>query len=251
MLDFKKMLNGVSGSGVASGMAGGAISGVLAGSLMSKKGRKTAKKVLKAGGLAAAGALAWNAYSSYRRNAGQSADQPAQAGPQAHGGAPAPIVPRSQTEPRFQNLEARQFEAVWQEESDDSLLLIQAMISAGMADGQLDRAETEKIFQQVNQMELSMNQKARVLGELQKPMSASEIAGRVQRPETAIEVYAASLLAVDHACPEARQHLDTLAQELGLPTTLVDSLEQQGGQRPAPEMGWLEGDAWDQQRNWA
>jgi hypothetical protein len=59
MIDMNKLLGQLLGSGAGSGFAGG-LAGGLAGSMMSgKAGRKLGGKVLKLGGLAAVGALAY------------------------------------------------------------------------------------------------------------------------------------------------------------------------------------------------
>lgn len=72
------------------------------------------------------------------------------------------------------------------------LLLVRAMIVAANADGHLD-----------------------------------EVVGAVRDQTDAIEVYAASLLAVDETRREAKAYLSTLAERLSLPTILVEGLSDE------------------------
>ena len=65
MVDLNKILTNFSQSGALTGLAGGLAGGVAGSALMSKKGRKTAAKLIKLGGVAAVGGLAWNAYRNY------------------------------------------------------------------------------------------------------------------------------------------------------------------------------------------
>ena len=62
--------------GVGAGFAGGVAGGTLVGALSTKSGRKAAKSVAQIGGLAAVGALAWNAYKKYQGDNGVQADLP-------------------------------------------------------------------------------------------------------------------------------------------------------------------------------
>ena len=70
MVDFNKLVSLVTGSGVGAGLAGGVAGGALVSALTSKSGRKAAKSVAQIGGLAAVGALAWNAYKKYQGDGG-------------------------------------------------------------------------------------------------------------------------------------------------------------------------------------
>jgi uncharacterized membrane protein YebE (DUF533 family) len=60
--------------------------------------------------------------------------------------------------------------------------------------------------------------------ELRHPLSISALANAARDKETAIEVYAASLLAVDITTPEIDGYLQRLAQALNLPAKLVHEL---------------------------
>ena len=77
-MDLNKVVNALGSSGFLGGFAGGAAGGALTSALMGKKGGKHAKTLLKVGGLAAVGGLAWKAYQSYQQT--QSGGQQSQPG---------------------------------------------------------------------------------------------------------------------------------------------------------------------------
>ena len=58
-MDLNKIVSSLAGSGVLGGFAGGALGGAL---MSNKKARKTAGTLLKVGGIAALGGVAWKAY---------------------------------------------------------------------------------------------------------------------------------------------------------------------------------------------
>ena len=62
-MDLNKIVSSLASSGVLGGLAGGAVSGAL---MSNKKARKTAGTLLKVGGIAALGGLAWKAYQGYQ-----------------------------------------------------------------------------------------------------------------------------------------------------------------------------------------
>ena len=65
MIDAKRLLDQLVGSGVAGGLAGGLAGGALANVLSGKKGRKLAGSALKVGGLAMVGGLAYKAWQNW------------------------------------------------------------------------------------------------------------------------------------------------------------------------------------------
>ena len=62
-MNLDNIVKNLAGSGVLGGLAGGAVSGAL---MSNKKARKTAGTLLKVGGVAALGGLAWKAYQDYQ-----------------------------------------------------------------------------------------------------------------------------------------------------------------------------------------
>lgn len=210
MVDFNKIMSSLAQSGVASGFAGGLAGGALSSALTTKKGRKTAGKLLKIGGVAAVGGLAWKAYQNYQ---------------QEQGAAAAPS-----TQQNYAQLSRGQFDLV--EEGDKpsastNLLLIRAMIAAAMADGHLDATEQSRIFEQADQLGLHDAEKAVLFDELRNPRTAEVIAGDARDPALATEVYTASILAIDETSKQGRAYLWELAMRLNLPNSLVAEIHNQ------------------------
>lgn len=223
-MDVNKILGAVTSSGLSKGLLGGAAGGLLAGSLMSKKGRKTATKVAKVGGVAALGALAWKAYSSYRdgqADAGQSGG----AGAGASAGTTAPLAGRVTDDliqhETFQNL--GEADSV----GSDAFVVVQAMIAAAMADGHIDGGEQQRIFEQVNALGLAADDKAALFDEMRQARSAHSVASLVSHQALAVEVYLASVLAVDESTEAAQRYLNDLRGALNLPPALAGAVQQQ------------------------
>lgn len=217
-MDVNKILGAVTSSGLSKGLLGGAAGGLLAGSLMTKKGRKTATKVAKVGGVAALGALAWKAYSSYRDGQGVAAQTA------AAGSAGAASTAQSQ-----QLIQHETFENLGNTDSasSDAFVVVQAMVAAAMADGHIDGGEQQRIFEQVGALDLDADDKAALFDEMRQARSAQSVASLVSHQALAVEVYLASVLAVDESAPAAQQYLSDLRGSLNLPPALAGAVQQQ------------------------
>ncbi|MDM7859907.1 tellurite resistance TerB family protein [Alteromonas sp. ASW11-36] len=244
MRDLQKLVGGLSKSGALSGFLGGVAGGGLTSMVTSKKGRKAGGKVLKYGALAAVGGLAWKAYKQY------SANQQGQQAGQQHQGQPQQGYQQPQQQPQTlaadtytpdprrihgqtfdfapATISQQSFEEVVDESNEGGqLILMRAMIAAAYADGHIDENERQNIFNQVESMELSIEEKAMLFDELRKPMSMHELVAAVPNAQTGIEVYAASASAIDLEQPVSGQYLQALANQLCLPRELVSSIHQQ------------------------
>jgi uncharacterized membrane protein YebE (DUF533 family) len=242
MVDLNNVVQGLSKSGAVSGFAGGLAGTALAGALSGKKGKKMAKSAVKVGALAAVGGLAYTAWQRYRQ-------QPHTAGavsPRYSSGLGQPPADRHSIEGssqptiasggpvsrhlgRWDRLERSRFEAGVDERPGrgGGLLMVRAMIAAAAADGHLSRGEQSRIFVEASRQELTPEEKATLFDELSHPMMIHELANQVPDEETALEIYAASLVAVDETRPEAHAYLRQLAQTLELPASLIVSLHAQ------------------------
>ncbi len=234
MVDLNKLINGLSKSGAVSGFAGGLAGTAVAGALSGKKGKKMAKSALKVGALAAVGGLAYTAYKRYRE--GDAANAGASAGTGAAGRPIGRHIPYTDStvapaaNNRWDGIGVERFESVVADTGSNSaggLLLVRAMIAAASADGHMDSQERERIFSEAQRLELNPQEKAALFDELREPLSIHQLVSRVPNPETAIEVYAASLVAIDETRPEARDYLRLLADALELPAALVASMHAQ------------------------
>ena len=117
------LLSGMKGNSALNGALGGVAGGALVSAFTNKKSART---LLKTGGLLAMGGLAWQAYRSYRNG-------------QRQRGAISPPEIRRQ-----------QFEAILDPEGEKPALglVLQAMITAAHADHHLSEEEQARIWQQ-------------------------------------------------------------------------------------------------------
>ena len=97
------------------------------------------------------------------------------------------------------------------------------MIAAVYADGHID--ERQKIFAAVENMQLSMQEKAMLFDELRKPMQLAELVQAVPDTQTSIKVFAASAIDLQQSLSE--QYLAALANQLCLLKELVNNIHQQ------------------------
>lgn len=192
------------------GIGGGAVAGGLAAILLgSESGRKVAGNVAAYGGMAALGALAYRAYQNYQAGKAPAAAQASTPSNVAALPAPegTPFNPASEAD---QQSLARK--------------LLRAMIAAAKADGHVDAAEQANIFGQMDQLNLSTEEKAFVIDELRRPLDIDAVASGVHTPEEAAEIYTASLLAIDVDNAAERGYLGMLAARLNLDQKLVEHL---------------------------
>lgn len=201
MFDLNKIVSSIQNDPGTRNTAVSGLAGLAAGMLLS--GGKPGKMVgnaVKLGAVAAVGGLAYKAWQNYQ--AGQDApthnvDESAFLTPETAG---------AQTE-------------------DLGKTLVRAMIAATKADGKIDAAEKEAIFDKLGTMQLSAEEKAWVFDELSSPLDINAVVAPVATPEVASEVYAASLVAMTADTPAERAYLEALSAKLGLDPALVREIE--------------------------
>lgn len=217
-MDLNRVIQGLSSSGAVSGFAGGLAGSALAGAIGGKKGKKMAKGALKVGALAAVGGLAYTAYQRYRQNS-PSVTSAGQA---------QPGTALAADSMAWRDIPEQRFAAVAENpDGAGSLLLLRAMIAAAASDGHMDSDEQDRVFNEAEKLNLSQQDKARLFDELRNPRDLQQIVTDVGNPETAVEVYAASLIAIDEQRPEGQAYLRSLAMALELPAELVTSVHEQ------------------------
>lgn len=227
MKDFEKIVSGLSKSGVLTGAAGGVAGSVLTGVLMGNKStKKMGKKALQVGAMAAIGGLAWKAYKHYSDNKTSATVQQPQTATNPTN-SPAPSL-ANQFDYMAQ-IPVERFEAVVVDDTSEcgQMLLVRAMITAAYADGHIDSQEQQRIFKRVDEMDLSTSDKASLFDELRKPLSVDQLVGKIPNSETAVEAYAASLIAVDLNAPASRIYLQQLGDKLFIPSELRQSMLKQ------------------------
>lgn len=191
------------------GFVRGTAAGGLLGLLLGGKGiRKMAGGSLGYSGAAALGALALKAWQNYQQN--QSA-RSVDITPEALAAIPAEALPHARPA-----ADGGPFQ----------LVIIRAMVAAAKADGHIDSAEQQRLFTEVERMELDAEAKACVFDLLNQPADLNGIVGSVATPEQGAEVYLASRLAMEPDHPAERAYLDALASRLKLPAELRNSLDQ-------------------------
>ena len=194
------------------GLAGGAVAGGLASILMgSKGGKKLAKGALKIGGAAVLGGLAYKAYQTWQANKGTATTVPM--------GDLKDITPKAEGTPFLPAPRA--------ERDELSLSLLRAMIAAAKSDGHIDAEEQKRIFAKIDELSLDTEAKAFVIDELRKPLDIDAVVRGASTPEAAVEIYAASALAIDSDDPAEQAYLAMLASRLKLDPGLRASVDQE------------------------
>lgn len=220
---------GGSGSGGLGGMlqggAGSALGGALAGGLATSlfRGKGVAKlggTALKLGGAALVAGLAYKAYQSYQAQQGQTALPGAEPLRQL----PATTAPGEIPEPK-----GTAFLPAGEEDAR-SRLMLSAMIAAAKADGYIDANEEQAIFGRIDELDLDAEEKGFLVDEMRRPMSPEQLASRATTPEIAMEVYTASVLAIDADHPAERAYLERLATQLNLPGELAAEIRRTAGE---------------------
>lgn len=195
------------------GAGGGALAGGLAALLLgTKKGRKIGGTALKLGGIAAVGALAYKAYNDWQASKHQAPAHQSESARRS----PVPLLPPPSGTPFNPATEAGQQKL--------ARTLLRAMIAAAKADGHVDAEEQARIFAEMDKANLDAEDKAFVMDELRAKLDVDAVASAATTQEEAVEIYAASLLAVDVDNAAERGYLAMLAARLNLDDALVQHL---------------------------
>jgi uncharacterized membrane protein YebE (DUF533 family) len=178
------------------GLATGAVAGGLAGLLLGgKRGRRLAGGALKVGGAALIGGLAYKAYQDYQAGKALSVS------PSASGTAPV----------------------------GDPVAALPIKDAARTDFMPSDHNAQEKLSQSLI-VTIEGDQRAFIEAELAKPLDVGAIADMASTEEQRVEIYAASLIAVDPQGPAEKGYLAMLAARLGLDPKLVDHLHANADQ---------------------
>lgn len=201
------------------GFGGGVAAGGLAGLLLGTKGgRKMAKKAMKVGGLAVLGGLAYKAYNDWQATkGGNSTVSQAEATNAAEN--IKNITPKAEGTPFLPAPEP--------ERNALGVKLLQAMIAAAKADGHIDAEEQKRIFSKLDEAGLNTQEKGFLMDELRKPLDIDAIVSLADNDEQAVEIYAASCVAIDPDDPAEQAYLSMLAARLKLAPELKAGIEQE------------------------
>jgi uncharacterized membrane protein YebE (DUF533 family) len=216
MINIDKILGQILNASQGQTLAGGLLVGGLAGAMTGKTGQKIASTALQMGGAAAVAGLAYSAYQRYRAGQGlPGAPSPTTVAQRADDVADISQVRETPFLPAPANTAAT--EAL-------SLKLIRAMVGAAKADGQIDNTETDKIFGQIDAFGLNHEERAFLLAEINKPLTANQVAASAATPAEAAEIYAASVMAVNPHGLAERLYLGDLARLMKLEPALAKDI---------------------------
>jgi len=127
-------------------------------------------------------------------------------------------------------LAAPQSEAEKAELARNSELVLKAMINAAKADGRVDEGEIRRILGKVQESGADAQALEYLTAELKKPMETETLVGAARgNPELAVQIYSASLLAIEVDTPEEKRYLAVLAEALGLEPEVTRRIHQELG----------------------
>lgn len=176
------------------GAAAGSLLALLVGT---KTGRKVLSPAVKLGSLAALGGIGYKVYTQWQKSQGLEV-----------------------TGQSIENLAGDEANA-------RSMAIVKAMIGAAKADGQIDEAERAIIVEKINNSDLEKSAAEILFAELLEPLDIDAIAASADSPESAVEIYLASLILTDKSNSQERSYLQKLADALKLDSKLVTDLEAQ------------------------
>ena len=102
--------------------------------------------------------------------------------------------------------------------------MLQAMIAAAKADGDVSEAERAAIDQQLDALGLGADANDLIRAELDAPLDVGRIAALAGSEAEAVQLYTATLLVVDEANPAEKGYLAMLAARMNLDQALIDTL---------------------------
>jgi len=126
-----------------------------------------------------------------------------------------------------------QTQADQQELEQHTELVLEAMINAAKADGQIDEKEIQRIVGKQQEVGPDAEDQRYVLTQMQKPLETGKLISATRgQPELAAQIYAASLMAIEVDTSAEKAYLEKLASGLGLTSEVTRRIEQMVGLQP-------------------
>jgi uncharacterized membrane protein YebE (DUF533 family) len=120
--------------------------------------------------------------------------------------------------------------------TDHSLRLVRAMIAATKADGKLTDDERERLLDRIGPAQFDPDVQDWLQREFRAKLDIEAVVeGCCDSPRRSVEIYLASLMAIDLDAAEEHVWLRRLAGRLGLERRLVDAIHAKHG---APALNW-------------
>ena len=107
-----------------------------------------------------------------------------------------------------------------------ALLIVEAMVSAAKADGQIDSGERNRIAGRVKESGAGGDALEFLMEEMQRPLDLEGLVAKARGPEEAIQIYGASLLAIEVDTAAEVEYLRRLAGSLGLDDDAVRHIHE-------------------------
>jgi uncharacterized membrane protein YebE (DUF533 family) len=112
----------------------------------------------------------------------------------------------------------------------EAALILQAMINAAKADGQIDQAEVDRIVGRTGEMGIDREAQEFLIAEMRKPMDTDALVNAAAGlPGLGAQLYAASLLAIEVDTAAERAYLNRFGERLGLNPSTLSALENTVG----------------------
>jgi uncharacterized membrane protein YebE (DUF533 family) len=111
-------------------------------------------------------------------------------------------------------------------------LMVRAMIEAAKADGTIEPEERRRILTCLKDVGASEADRRSLLAAMSAPPDLDGLVASVTGPELAVEVYAASLLAIKDDKPSEQRYLAELASRLKLAPQVVTEMHARFGDPP-------------------
>jgi uncharacterized membrane protein YebE (DUF533 family) len=112
-------------------------------------------------------------------------------------------------------------------------LVLRAMIGAAQVDGHVDDAEMERILGRMHDDDVTEEDRRAAREDVRRPVDVEALGAQVSRPEVAMEIYLAALMAVDIDTEAERDYFRRLARALRLDANVVSRLHRMTG-APSP-----------------
>jgi len=110
---------------------------------------------------------------------------------------------------------------------EDAEIIVRAMINAAKADGQVGKAEIQRIVGKLEEDGLTQQEKEFFMSEANKPMDLSAVISSARnQPEVAAQIYTASLLAIEVDTIAEQNYMKQLAAGLGLHPEVASYIER-------------------------
>jgi uncharacterized membrane protein YebE (DUF533 family) len=186
------------------------------------KGRRKggiASNLVRLGGLALIGGLAYKAYQSRQAITGTARKT------NEREALPVEAPPLGEATGTFDVPPASRFHPVSQTE-DDALLFLRTMVAAAAADGHIDEAERSRIIKGLSEAGVDPQANRWLEDEMASPADVEELAASVNDLEKAAQVYAAARIAINPDSIQEREFLHQLAEALDLDRDLRAQIDE-------------------------